>query len=96
MLSDKNAGEHQDDEDDDEVDVSLAEKISKRKKSIQSRSDIYRNCNFILGSFAEIERICSIVGNILKENRASMSPIVFESLLFLKANSKYWTQVVLR
>lgn len=48
------------------------------------------NFSFILGSVAEVERLWSIAGNILSNNRKKMSPLFFESLLFLKVNRNYW------
>ncbi len=50
----------------------------------------YVNCDFILGSAAEVERLWSVAKNILKDNRKSMTPLLFEALLFLKVNNSYW------
>ncbi len=45
---------------------------------------------FILGSAAEVERLWSVAKNVLKDNRKSMTPLLFEALLFLKVNNSYW------
>jgi hypothetical protein len=50
----------------------------------------YVNCNFIYGSAAKVEWLWSIAKTILSSNRASMSPLVFESLLFLRVNRRFW------
>jgi len=72
----------------------MAEKVAAKKKRKLEATTKYMNCSFILGSVAEVERLWSIAKNILRDNRKSMTPIVFESLLFLKVNSKYWNQAL--
>ena len=48
------------------------------------------NCDFVLGSTAEIERLWSVAKNIMSGKRTSMNPLLLESLLFLKQNKDYW------
>ena len=50
----------------------------------------YINCDFVLGSCAEVERLWSIAGNILTDNRKSMAPQLFEAILFLRMNKRLW------
>ena len=44
----------------------------------------YGNCNFILGSAAEVERLWSVADRIIDGNRSSTSPLLMEAILFLK------------
>ena len=55
-------------------------------------SNQYINCDFIVGSTAKIERIWSHVKYILSENRSRMSLLLFESIMFLKFNKRFWDQ----
>ncbi len=49
----------------------------------------YTNC-FILGSVAEVERLWSIAKYVLTVNRRLMTPQLFEALVVLKVNERYW------
>lgn len=65
----------------------------RRKKSEKSKpTSFYIGCGFVLGSVAEVDRLLSIAGNVLRDNRLSMSPLIFESLIFLGINRGYWNQ----
>jgi hypothetical protein len=44
----------------------------------------------VLGSAAEVERVWSMAGHVLTEHRASLSPLVFELIMYLKYNSRLW------
>ena len=51
----------------------------------------YVNCDFIFGSCAEVERLWSIAKFILTDERkGKMSPVVFEAILYLKMNERFW------
>ena len=39
-----------------------------------------------------IKRLFSHAKNILSDNRSSMSPMLFESIIFLKFNNRFWDQ----
>ena len=52
--------------------------------------DKYINCDFILGSAAEIERVWSTAGLIMTSRRKGTSPLTLEALLFLEYNKDYW------
>ena len=54
--------------------------------------DEYINADFILASTAEVERLWSLAKYIWTDTRKHMMPIVFESLLFLKVNRRFWDQ----
>ena len=39
---------------------------------------------------AEVERVWSMAGHVLTEHRSSLSPYVFELIMYLKYNSRLW------
>lgn len=43
------------------------------------------------GSAAEAERVWSMAGHVLSEHRASLSPLVFELIMYLKYNLRLWS-----
>ena len=53
-------------------------------------SSPYINCDFILGSSAEVERMWSTASLILTLPRAGMYPITMEAILYLKYNRDWW------
>ncbi|CAJ1962544.1 unnamed protein product, partial [Cylindrotheca closterium] len=55
-----------------------------------NQADEYVNANFVLGSAAEVERQWSIAGNLLDPGRAKMSPQLFEAIMMLKYNERFW------
>ncbi len=50
----------------------------------------YVSLDFVLASTAEIERLWSLAKYILVQQRRRMSPKIFEALLFLKYNRRFW------
>ena len=65
----------------------------KKRKAGLIESDLsspYKNVDFICGSAAEVERLWSVAKYILTDNRAKLTPAMFEALLFLKTNEEYW------
>lgn len=70
----------------------LADRIAYKRRKMISSGGKYRDCSFILGSVATIERLWSIAGNVLMNHRKEMTPIVFEALLFLRTNKQYWNE----
>lgn len=54
------------------------------------QSHIYINCDFIVWSVAEIERLISMSNYVPAYNRKSMTPQLFEAILFLKLNERFW------
>jgi hypothetical protein len=42
------------------------------------------------GSAAEAERVWSMAGHVLTQQCSSMSPLVFELIMYLKYNSRLW------
>ncbi len=53
-------------------------------------NDKYRNCDFVLGSVAEVERLWSIAKSMLGTQHMHMTPITLEALLFLRMNRATW------
>ncbi len=58
-----------------------------------STPNTYVNCDYILGSVAEVERLWSLARNVLPYNRGRTQPLRVEALLFLKVNDRFWNQV---
>lgn len=61
-------------------------------KSSNKESSECINCDFILGSAAEVERLWSVCDNILTDQRKRMTPQLFEALAFLRLNKRFWNQ----
>eukprot|EP00171_Calliarthron_tuberculosum_P001491 IDg1491t1 len=70
--------------------LSIASMVRERKRRRLLQREKYVNCNFILGSVAEVERLWSIAKNVRSSSRKSLTPLLFESILFLKVNKEYW------
>ena len=64
-------------------------KLSALKESVDTNGD-YINCDFIQGTAVENESIWSMATTILCNNRAGMTPVWFETILFLKYNNEIW------
>jgi hypothetical protein len=45
----------------------------------------------VLGSAAEAERVWSMAEHVLMDARSSLSPLVFELIMYLKYNAHLWT-----
>lgn len=78
---------------------SMAQRHAKRmrekeaqKAAEQNLNDTaYGNCNFILGSVAEVERLWSVCKHILtNERKGRMECNTFEGLILLKMNIEHW------
>jgi len=62
----------------------IAEKVAAKKRRRIESTEKYMNCSFIFVFVAEVERLWSVSKHILRDNRKSMTPLVFEAVLFLK------------
>ncbi len=69
--------------------TSVEQRLAKRRKILVADGE-YADCRFVLGSSAECERLFSMAQYIFCQNRRSISPIVLESILFLKLNERFW------
>ena len=74
---------------DQEGEVEYEERLRQRKRQRDNPSG-YMNCDFILGSAAEVERLWSIATNVLTDERKKTSPLMLEAVLFLRVNSRLW------
>ena len=69
----------------------LKEKSRKCKAGERDRSGaLYKNVDFIPGSAAEVERLWLMCQYFLTTQRAKMTPILFEAIMFLRINHEYW------
>ena len=48
------------------------------------------DCRFIVGSVAVVERLWSTGKYVMPSHRSSMNPYLFESIMFLRFNSRFW------
>lgn len=62
----------------------------KRQRLEETMDNSYINCDYILGSVAEVERLWSLCKNVLTDHRSCIKPMNLEALMFLKINSTYW------
>ena len=63
----------------------------KRKSGEISEVSNNDDCfDHVIGSAAEVERLWSIERYILTTTRSTLEPILFEALLFLRANGTLW------
>jgi hypothetical protein len=63
-----------------------------KKQKLENTSDHggYIDCQFILGSAAEVERCWSEARYILPNQRAGMAPEFFEAIMMLRYNRELW------
>ena len=71
----------------------MRDRADKKRKSQQfSAKSAYdpaiKKC--VMGSAAEAERVWSMAGHLLTDLRSSMSPLIFEILMYLKYNDRLW------
>ncbi len=68
------------------------ENANKRKSAVESPKSAYdpaiKEC--VGGSAAEAERVWSMAGHVLTDHCLSMSPLIFELIMYLKYNSCLW------
>jgi hypothetical protein len=50
----------------------------------------YMDADFVLGTNDEVERFFSKCKHVLTDCRASLTPLMFECITFLKVNDSYW------
>lgn len=61
----------------DRVEVSCSKYVAAVKEAVK-------------GSGAEVERLWSHAGHVMTKDRSSMSPLVFEAIMYLKYNRRLW------
>ena len=62
----------------------------RRKVSTAKKESIYIDCSFIVATSNTVERLFSTCKHVLTDSRKSMSPIIFEAIIFLKVNKIFW------
>ena len=67
-----------------------SKKKARLKKAVESGTGGYRNCDFILGSAAVVERLWSTCKYILTENRSNLDTATFEEIIYLSLNRDLW------
>ena len=66
------------------------QKMKQAKQQFKSNYDpAIMQC--IGGSSAESERVWSMAGHVLSKHRASLSPLIFELIMYLKYNARLWS-----
>lgn len=77
---------------------SLAKEMDRKRRREQAMAghDVYINCDYIMGSVAEVERLWSLVRHILTYDRMSTKPMNVEALLFLKVNKRFWDEALVQ
>jgi hypothetical protein len=84
------------DEDDDGDDLAVPTSPVNMQERLRRMNDRgneksrYVDCDFIFGSAAEVERLWSVADFILRDQRKAMTPQLFEALIFLKVNKRFW------
>ena len=63
----------------------------RRKVSTAKKESIYIDCSFIVVTSNTVERLFSTCKHVLTDSRKSMSPIMFEAIIFLKVNKNFWS-----
>jgi hypothetical protein len=58
-------------------------------------TDKYHDCSFIYASSAQVERLWSIAKHVLM-GRMRMTPQLFEALLYLKENRRFWDDAMVK
>ena len=80
----------------DNGEETIMEKLHRLKtqRNLSSHQSKYGNIDFIFGSAAEVERLWSLAKHILEDDRRGMmGEDMFEALLFLKVNMRFWNEV---
>ena len=79
----------------------LAARMSKKKGSVKDKDKKRKaeSCanddeifDHVMGTAAEVERMWSVARYVLTTQRARMSPIMFETILYLKFNRELWDE----
>ena len=69
---------------------SYATAVQSKRQRLQSLGQVgYVNCDYILGSAAEVDRLWSLASYVLQDHRSSITPMNLEALLSLKVNIEF-------
>ena len=70
--------------------LSMTERIARSKRRRICSGVSYINCEFIVGSVAEVERLWSKARALLRGDDRPLTLITFEAILFLRQNESFW------
>lgn len=70
--------------------LSYFEQLEKKRRRVSVNQHRYINCSFIPPTSNTVERLFSRCKHVLTDWRKSMSPIMFEAVMFLKLNREFW------
>lgn len=68
----------------------------KKRRTMPGGHMGYGNVDFILGSAAQVERLWSIADNVLTDKRKATTLLLFESIMFLRMNERFWNVHLIR
>lgn len=68
---------------------STAEGLAKKRYTTDT-SGSHIDCIFIFGSVAKVERLWSIGSYVLASHRQTMTPQIFEAIVFIRENERFW------
>lgn len=69
--------------------VNMKERLKKRRKRAEIAEDSL-NCDFILGSVAEVDCLWRVAKYVISENRRRMKPQLLEAVVLLMMNGRLW------
>ncbi len=70
----------------------MTDRLKRKRQKFNEVQDRYINCDFILGSVAEVERLWSLAKYILADTRKYTSQLASKAKFFLKLNANYWNE----
>ena len=73
-----------------DLDTRLKRICEKTAQAANHLDSPYIDCNFIFGSAAQVEQMWSQAKYILSQQRSRMTPLLFETILYLKINDRFW------
>jgi hypothetical protein len=75
--------------------LTFQEKLTKMRNKKRSSACLdaqFENVDYIIGSAAEVERVWSVARYVLTTQWMGLTPLMFEALMFLKMNERFWDQ----
>ena len=74
----------------DNLELCIVSMMRERKRLKNLQKDRYVNCDFIIGSTTEVERIFSVRKVVRSSNRKGLTRVIFEAIMLLKTNKEFW------
>ena len=78
----------------DDSPMKMSDRIKRLKEDTGAALSVnpYHDCSFIFCSSAEVERLWSKALYIYSQERRRMTPLLFEAILYLKENRRFWDE----